>query len=80
MADGNPGGVINYRLENLAPGKHSVRLRVFDTSGNMAEREIEFNVSDDIAPRIFEVFTDANPPLLQPTSTCATTVPTTSLR
>lgn len=61
MADGNPGGVINYRLENLAPGKHSVRLRVFDTSGNMAEREIEFNVSDDIAPRIFEVFTDANP-------------------
>ena len=41
--------------------KHSVRLRVFDTSGNMAEREIEFNVSDDIAPRIFEVFTDANP-------------------
>lgn len=60
-ADGTPGGTINYQLENLSAGAHSLRLRVFDTSGNMAQQEIEFFVDPEAAPRIFDVFTDANP-------------------
>ena len=60
-ADGTPGGTINYQLENLSAGAHTIRLRVFDTSGNMAQQEIEFFVDPEAAPRIFDVFTDANP-------------------
>ena len=60
-ADGSPSGTISYPLKNLADGAHSMRLRVFDTSGNMAERTIDFNVSANQPPSIFDVFTDANP-------------------
>ncbi len=58
---GEPGGTINYPMENLSVGNHSLRLRVYDTSGNAASRTIEFNVAEGLAPQIFEVFTDANP-------------------
>lgn len=61
FTDGTPGGVINYPLENLADGTHTIRLRVFDTSGNMAEQQIECLVDQSLAPKIFEVYTDANP-------------------
>lgn len=60
-SDGSPSGVVNYPFENLSNGAHSLRLRVFDTSGNVAEQTIDFFVDDTRAPRIFEVFTDANP-------------------
>lgn len=60
-ADGSPSGTINYPLENLAEGAHTLTLRVFDTSGNLAERTIDFLVDDNIAPQIFDVFTDASP-------------------
>lgn len=60
-ADGSPSGVINYALENLSEGAHTLRLRVFDTSGNVAQREIDLFVDDNMAPQIFEVFSDANP-------------------
>lgn len=59
--DGNPGGVINYPLENLTEGEHTLRLRVFDTSGNPSVAEIPFTVAQGLAPRIFDVYTDANP-------------------
>ena len=61
FTDGTPGGVINYPLENLADGTHTIRLRVFDTSGNMAQSEIECLVDQALAPQIFDVYTDANP-------------------
>lgn len=59
--DGNPGGVINYPLENISDGEHTLRLRVFDTSGNPSVAEIPFTVAQGLAPRIFDVYTDANP-------------------
>ena len=37
FTDGTPGGVINYPIENLAPGYHTLRLRVWDTGPNSAE-------------------------------------------
>lgn len=59
--DGTASGVINYPLSGLAEGAHSVRLRVFDTSGNLAEQTIDLWVNDAMAPQIFEVYSDANP-------------------
>ena len=59
--DGSPSGVINYPLENLSDGFHTLTLRVWDTSGNSATRTIEFNVSQGLAPTIYRVYSDANP-------------------
>ena len=60
-ADGSPSGTINYPLENLAEGAHTLTLRVFDTSGNAATRSLDFVVDAAVAPQIFDVFTDASP-------------------
>lgn len=60
-ADGSPSGTINYPLENLTEGAHTITLRVFDTSGNAASRSLDFVVDNSIAPQIFDVFTDASP-------------------
>ena len=54
-------GIINYPIEGLPKGKHSLRLKVWDTSGNSTEKTIELNVEEGIAPYIFDVYTDANP-------------------
>lgn len=61
FTDGTPGGVINYPIENLAPGYHTLRLRVWDTGPNSAEASIDFNVSTTIAPELYEVYTHTNP-------------------
>lgn len=54
-------GQISYPMENLTPGNHNLRLRVWDTSGNMAESDIEFFVIPGMAPKIFDIYSDANP-------------------
>lgn len=59
--DGSPSGVINYPLEDLTEGFHTLSLRVFDTSGNTTLSSIEFEVSQKALPKIIEVYTDANP-------------------
>ncbi len=61
LADGTPGGTINYPMGELADGAHTVRLRVWDTDGNAAEKELEFISRTDCAPVITTVFTDCNP-------------------
>lgn len=55
------GGSIAYPLENLATGNHSLKLRVWDTSGNSAEETIDFFVEQGLAPKIYDVYADANP-------------------
>lgn len=60
-SDGSPSGTISYPMENIAAGAHTLRLRVFDTSGNYADREIDFFVDDNVPPQIFDVYTDACP-------------------
>ena len=64
-SDGTPGGIINYPLENLADGNHTILLRVFDTSGNCAYRDIECFVDQSLTPQIFDVYTDSNPASVQ---------------
>ncbi len=59
--DGTPGGTIAYPLPDMERGLHILRLRVWDTSGNAAEQTLEFFADTDVAPQIFELYTDANP-------------------
>lgn len=59
--DGSPAGVINYALSDLTEGAHELRLRVFDTTGNMAEKTINFFARENVSPKIFDVYSDANP-------------------
>ena len=59
--DGSPSGSISYPLENLTKGEHELQLRVWDTSGNSAVSTISFVVDDRLAPKIYDIYTDANP-------------------
>lgn len=59
--DGTNGGIINYPLSNLTPGDHTITLRVWDTSANSATAELAFTVKERMAPKIFDIYTDANP-------------------
>lgn len=59
--NGLPEGTIAYQLPSLDEGLHSLRLRVWDTSDNSSSKSIEFYVSPDQAPVLYDVFTDVNP-------------------
>jgi hypothetical protein len=59
--DGTVGGTINYPLSSLTEGAHNLRLRVWDTDGNPQEASIDFIVQENIAPKIYDVWTDSNP-------------------
>lgn len=61
FADGSIGGEIAYPVDALTEGEHTLRMRVWDISGNMAEKEITFNVREGLAPEIFEIYADQNP-------------------
>lgn len=54
-------GDIAYQMERLQPGYHTLKLRVWDAAGNLAESAIDFTVDDELAPKIYEVYSDANP-------------------
>ena len=54
-------GTLNYKLEGLTEGEHTLRLRVWDTLGNASDKEITFNVATGLAPTICKVYSDANP-------------------
>ncbi len=58
---GSLGGVINYPLNNLSAGNHSIRLRVWDNNGNVGEKTITCFVNPDVTPELFEMYTDCNP-------------------
>ena len=59
--DGSPAGVINYPMSGLKEGAHTLSLKVWDTSGNPASRTIDFVVSANVAPMIFDIYSDVNP-------------------
>lgn len=60
-ADGSASGIINYPFEDLQAGNHTLALRIWDTAGNSAVEEIDFFVQENLAPKIYDVYTDANP-------------------
>ncbi len=59
--DGSPSGMIRYKLPELSPGNHSATLKVWDAGGNSASASVEFFVDAQVAPKIFDVYADANP-------------------
>ena len=54
-------GSISYQLNDLSPGLHTLRLRVWDVYNNVSERTIEFNVVHGLAPEIASVYCNPNP-------------------
>lgn len=60
-SDGTPGGTLVYQLDELSPGNHDLRLRVWDTSGNSTTASIDFVAGQDVAPRLYDMYADANP-------------------
>lgn len=57
---GNAGS-INYSLENLSEGSHSLRLKVWDTFNNSSEQTISFNVVKGLRPEMYDVYAIGNP-------------------
>ena len=55
------GGTINYPLEGLTQGEHTLRLKVWDSFSNSSERTISFNVVNGLKPELYDVYTTANP-------------------
>lgn len=54
-------GTINYTIDDLAEGNHSLTLKIWDTSGNSATHTIDMFVEPGRAPKIYDVYADANP-------------------
>ena len=54
-------GSINYQFENLSPGLHTLRLRVWDVYNNVGEKTITFNVVNGLVPEIADVYCASNP-------------------
>lgn len=63
--DGTPGGTIHYSLSGLEKGDYSLTLKVWDTSGNSADRTIDFSVSAKARPHIYDIWTDSSPASVQ---------------
>lgn len=55
------GGTINYPLEDLSDGSHTLRLKVWDTFGNSADKTISFYVVEGLKPTIYDVYTTSSP-------------------
>jgi hypothetical protein len=58
---GAMSGTVNYQLSDLTAGKHTLRMRVWDISGNYSESSIDFNVVEKLAPEVYKVYADVNP-------------------
>lgn len=60
-SNGIPAGDIAYQLPELSAGPHTATLKIWDIGGNSATASIDFTVDPTLAPKIFDVYTDANP-------------------
>lgn len=59
--DGSPAGTIAYPMNEMTEGNHTIMFRVWDTSGNSTTHQLNFFVERGAAPKVFDVYTDANP-------------------
>ena len=59
--DSEQVGYINFQMDELSVGSHTLRLRVWDTQGNMSEKTISFVVEKGLTPQLYRVYSDANP-------------------
>ncbi|TPE44097.1 type IX secretion system sortase PorU [Pontibacter mangrovi] len=61
VADTYQQGQVRYPLKDLQPGKHTLRLKAWDTHNNSAEGYIEFYVSNDAHLALEQVINYPNP-------------------
>lgn len=54
-------GIVRYPLEDLEPGPHSLRIRVWDVANNASEDETTFIVADDARLALAGVLNYPNP-------------------
>jgi hypothetical protein len=54
-------GTLEYDFSNIALGKHTLKLKAWDTYNNSSETEIEFNVSSSDALQVTNVYNYPNP-------------------
>ena len=54
-------GVLNYKLAELANGKHTLTFRVWDLLNNSTTKSIDFFVVKGLAPEIFSICNYPNP-------------------
>jgi hypothetical protein len=54
-------GTLEYDFSSIALGKHSLKLKAWDTYNNSSETEIEFNVSTSDVLQVTNVFNYPNP-------------------
>lgn len=54
-------GMVNYDLKGLAPGKHTIKFKVWDIHNNSSEAQISFEVLDANAFKIEENLAAPNP-------------------
>lgn len=59
--DNPASGTLQYPLEGLSDGSHTLLLRVWDTSGNHSEAVIDFTVVRGLAPDLLDLRVDVNP-------------------
>lgn len=61
--DGNDptAGEIEYPMNGIAPGEHTLSLTVWDNAGNSSSSSIRFKVKADWQPGITDLHTDINP-------------------
>lgn len=59
--DSEKNGRIQYQMDELSEGPHTLKLRVWDVYGNYSEKEISFNVEKGQKPSLFRIYTTSNP-------------------
>ncbi len=54
-------GSFTYQLNDLEPGHHVLRLKVWDVFNNSSEKSITFNVLKGLKPEVYDVVAAPNP-------------------
>ncbi|MFI3239003.1 MAG: type IX secretion system sortase PorU [Bacteroidales bacterium] len=55
------GGTVNYPIDELEDGEHTLRFKVWDIANNSSEQTITFTVIKGLTPDIASVYTTTNP-------------------
>lgn len=61
FANSGNSGSVNYSLNNLSEGNHTLKFKVWDTFNNSSEQSIDFNVVTGLKPEMYDVYAIGNP-------------------
>lgn len=60
LEDYTAGNVI-YQLKDLSEGEHTLSFKVWDNANNSSTKTLAFRVSKTLEPKIYDIYTNANP-------------------